>query len=798
MGNINSEQQDKSEVENMAGDNRRTFIKKVTAASVTLAGTNLFSFAVDGSVSEAVTFNEVVAFNGVVAVNEAVTVIDVPWFKRVKRWGQINITLNTAANFDIAWWRDYWKKTETQGIVLNAGGIYAYYPTKVPHHYRAPLLGDHDLFGDLCRAAHEDGLVVFARMDSGSVPTEEFYNAHPDWFSVDANGKPFITDGRYRTCVNGPYYNEHIPAILTEIATLYKPEGFTDNSWAGLGVSTPCFCENCKKSFLKYSGKEIPRSKNWNDQVFRYWMAWNYKRRSEIWDLFTSTSKAAGGPTCTWSGMTSGSVISSGDFRDLKEICNRADIIMLDHQSRTSDGGFQQNAEVGKYIHGLLGWDKVAAESMAIYGPRLASKTAPETQMWMLEGIAGGIAPWWHTVSGYHEDRRRYESVSPVYLWHKANEKYLFNRTPIATVGVVWSQGNSNWFGRDDMNTRVELPWRGIMNALVRARIPFVPVNADHIDREAKILSSLILPNFGSMTDAQVASVKRFVADGGGLLATGESSLYDSYGDPRPDYALGDLFGAHLSGKGKTLSSESASSFKRNEVKSLHTYLRLTPELGRNVDGPHNGTEPIVSSERHPVFKGFDKTDIIPFGGVLEFVKTDSRANVLLTFIPVSPTMPPEDAWMRVPRTDIPGLIVNITAGGSRIAFMPADIDRQFARDNYPDHGNLLANLVCWVSKDNIPLIVEGAGLIDCNLYHQPGSLILHMTNLISAGTWRTPMDEFIPIGPISVRVKLAKDIPGKNINMLVSGQKISSVVKDGWCHFQVKSILNHEVIVVS
>ena len=113
--------------------------------------------------------------------------------------------------------------------------------------------------------------------------------------------------------------------------------------------------------------------------------------------------------------MTSGSVIISGDFRDLKELCDRADIIMLDHQSRIDSAGFQQNAEAGKYIHGLLGWDKVAAESMALYGSRLSSKAAPESQMWMLEGMAGGIAPWWHTVSGCSEDRRRFETVPPVY-----------------------------------------------------------------------------------------------------------------------------------------------------------------------------------------------------------------------------------------------------------------------------------------------------------------------------------------------------------------------------------------------
>jgi hypothetical protein len=757
------------------GNSRRSFLKKATAATITLAASNLLILAEDISVTENLQLKEL------------------PWYRRVKRWGQINITLDTAANFDIAWWRNYWKKTQTQGIVLNAGGIYAYYPTKVPHHYRAPLLGDHDIFGDLCNAAHEDGLVVFARMDSGTVPTEEFYNAHPDWFSMNAEGKPFITDGRYRTCVNGPYYNEHIPAILAEIATLYKPEGFTDNSWAGLGINTPCYCENCKKSFRDKTGKEIPK-KNWDDKVFRDWVEWNYRRRSEIWDLFTRTSKAAGGPNCTWSGMTSGSVISSGDFRDLKEICSRADIIMLDHQSRSDTAGFQQNAEAGKYIHGLLGWDKVAAESMAIYGPRLASKAAPEAQMWMLEGIAGGIAPWWHTVSGYHEDRRRYETVAPVYLWHKANEEFLFDRTPVASVGVVWSQANSNWFGRDETSLMVEQPWRGIMNALVRARIPFIPVNADHIDREAAQLLSLVLPNFGAMTDAQVISVKRFVAGGGGLLATGESSLYDNYGDRRPDYALGDLFGAHVEEKPKAGSE----TLRRWAARNYHTYLRLTPELGRNVDGPHNGAEPIVSSERHQVLKGFDKTDIIPFGGLLEPVRTDSGAQVLMTFIPVSPTMPPEDAWMRVRKTDIQGLIVNTTADGSRVAFMPADIDRQFARDNYPDHGNLLANLIRWVSKDNIPLIVEGTGLVDCNIYHQPGRLILHIANLISAGTWRGPIDEFIPIGPVSVKIKLTKDVKGEYLNLLVAGQKISAIVKDGWCHFQIQTILNHEVVVIT
>ncbi len=725
---------------------------------------------------------------------------EIPWYRRVTRWGQINITLDTANNFDIKWWRDFWKKTHTQGIVLNAGGIYAYYPSKVPNHFIAPLLDSKDLFGDLCRAAHQDGLVVFARIDSGSC-VEQYYNVQPDWFALDEEGEPYRREEGFRTCINSSYYHEHIPAILTEVATLYQPEGFTDNNWEGLGINQPCFCENCRKDFYEKTGKEIPRSQDWDDEVFRDWIDWNYRRRLEVWEFFTRTTKAAGGPHCTWAGMVSGTVIHSGSFCDLKDLSDHADIMMLDHQRRTDDAGFQQNSEAGKYIHGLLGWDKIAPESMRIYSPRLTSQVTPEAEMWMLEGFAGGIAPWWHTVSGYHEDRRRYDIVEPIYNWHKLNEEFLYNRKPVATVGVVWSQGNSTWYGRNETNLMVDLPWRGIMTALVRARIPFIPVHADHIDREAENLVSLILPNFGAMTDSQVTSVKRFVESGGGLFATGETSLFDQYGDLRQDYALGEIFGAHCIGQKENTSREALRRWSNSSVwagPTYHTHLRLTPELGRNIDGPKNGTEPEVTSTRHPIFKGFDKTDILPFGGLLDPINVEPEAKVLMTFIPGCPVLPPEDAWMRITRTNIPGLIIKASANRGRVVFMPADIDRQYARDNYADHGNLLANIVRWVSNDDIPLVVDGAGMLDCNLYHQPGRMILHIANLISAGTWRAPIDEYIPVGPIHVKMRLTDDIGGRNMKLLVSGQKITARSKNSWCEFTIGSVLNHEVVVIT
>jgi hypothetical protein len=762
-------------------ESRRTFLKKAALAGGTVVGGGLFPFASQSA-------------GGAQAATAAA-----PWHRRTLRWGQTNITEPDPQRYDIDWWRQHWKRTQVEGVIINAGGIVAYYPSEVPFHQPAQFLDGRDLFGELCRAAQQEGLAVFARMDSNRAHLD-LYRAQPGWFTMDAAGKPYKAGDLFVTCINGPYYDEHIPAIMREIIERYHPEGFTDNSWSGLGRAHICHCQNCQKKFQALTGHSIPRDKNWNSQVYRQWIEWNYARRLELWDANNAVTRTAGGPDCIWVGMNSGSISGQGQsFRDYKQICARTDMIMLDHQARSDANGFQHNGETGKLIHSLLGWDKLIPESMAMYQAgrptfRLSSKPEPEARMWMIEGIAGGLQPWWHHVGAYHEDRRMYRTAGPFYRWHKLNQEFLVNRHPIASVGVVWSQQNNDFFGRDDAELLVELPWRGLTQALIRARIPYLPVHADHIERDAPLFSALILPNLAAMSDEQVASVRRFVKGGGGLLATGESSLLDQWGDPRPDFALSDLFGVHLE---EASSAGDEAKRKRHASETAHSYLRLSPERRALVDGPITGSEPLVTTERHEILRGFEETDILPFGGVLEPLRLESSAQVLMTFVPPFPIYPPETAWMRTPETDLPGLILNSVSGAGRVAFLPSDLDRRFGRDNLPDHGQLLANLVRWVAREDIPLAVQGAGLIDCQLYQQPGRLILHLVNLTSPGAWRQPLHELIQIGPLRVRVKLPADVRGKRARLLVSGGNTPASVSKGWCSFDVRSILDHEIVVI-
>src|SRR5437773_10198797 len=75
-----------------------------------------------------------------------------PWYRRTIRWGQTNITERDPARYDIEWWRQFWKRTAVQGVVINAGGIVAYYPSKFPLH--------HQIGRASCRERVESSVVV--------------------------------------------------------------------------------------------------------------------------------------------------------------------------------------------------------------------------------------------------------------------------------------------------------------------------------------------------------------------------------------------------------------------------------------------------------------------------------------------------------------------------------------------------------------------------------------------------------------------------------------------------------------
>lgn len=704
---------------------------------------------------------------------------DIPWYKRTVRWGQTNLTEMDPVHCDLNWWREYWRRTRVQGIIVNAGGIVAYYPSTLESHYRAQGLGDRDLLGDFVSSGRKEGLTILARMDINRV-TEDFYENHPDWFVVNSAGKPHTVDGRYFSCINSDYYKKYIPQVLKEIITSYQPDGFTDNSWTGVSRQIICHCVNCKKKFKEECELDLPISVDWDDPIYQRWIKWSYNCRIENWDLFNKVTQEFGGPDCLWLGMVNANPVKShASFCDLKEVGERSKIIMCDHQSRDDLNGFEQNSLNGSLLHGLAGWDKVIPESMANYirgvrSFRLGSNPPKETQLWMIEGFMGGISPWFHHIGAVHEDRRQYNIAPSIMQWHEENERYLYNRLPIANIGLVWSQDNTDFYGRDATDEKVSLPWHGFVKALTRARIPFVPVHADHIARESANLDVLVLPDLAAISDKQCQAIRDFVEAGGSLVFTGASATLNEWGEARNEFPLESITGIkHLYRVEGAVKNQTSNWI----FFDAHNYLRL-PE------------------DRHPVLNGFEDTDILPFGGQLHRVETSEQMKTITTYIPAFPIYPPEFSWMREPSTDIPTMLAGEHASGGRVFYFAGDVDRCYGRTHLPDLGDLLSNAVKWAADDHIPLKVEGPGYLDCKLYRQKGRLIVHLVNV--SGTNLNPgyVEEFLPVGPISVSVRMDGIVP-KYAQLKVLGIEVQPEINNSWVTVRVDLLTSHELIIL-
>ncbi|MFW5880481.1 MAG: beta-galactosidase trimerization domain-containing protein [Spirochaetota bacterium] len=707
-----------------------------------------------------------------------------PWYTSVHRWGQTNLTEIDGSVYDRAFWRDYWKKTRTEGVIVNAGGIVAYYPSDIPLHYRAEHLGDRDLFGEIVADAREDGLAVLARMDCNRA-TAEFHAAHPDWFVVRADGSPVETQGRFVSCVNSPYYKEHIPRILKEVIDRYHPDGFTDNSWTGAGASTICYCPHCTAKFRITHGGELPAAPDWDDPVYRQWITWSYRCREENWDLFNEVTTSHGGPDCLWLGMVNANPFRSHlNFADLREVGRRSKILMCDHQSRDALNGFEQNVVNGGLLHSITTPDTIIPQSMAHYvrgiqAFRRASMPAEETRTWMRCGFAGGISPWWHHVGSVQEDARQFETSSALLRWHESADEYLHGRVSLANVALIWSHQNVDFYGRDDEFEKCALPWRGMTAALTRSRIPFTPVHAADIPTDTSVYRTLVFPDVAALGDESIHRIHAFADAGGSLVITGRTGTLDDQGADRDVWPLADLVGYAPAGTSHGVGSVPSSNW---EVHEGHSYLRLTDR------------------KRTGILSGFPNTEILPFGGTVHDYKPvashSDAAGVLATFIPPFPIYPPEFAWMRTPQTDIPALIAGNLDGGGRVVLLPADVDRQYGRIRLPDEGTLLSSAVAWATG-TIPVDVSGPGYLSCQIYRHEAGLVLHIVNLTGLNEWPGYAEEPVPVGPIQVTLG-GPEVAWQEAESLVTGEKRQlRRTTGGRLRFELPQVADHDVIVL-
>lgn len=683
------------------------------------------------------------------------------WFDRPMRWVQLTLVENDPGRFDPQFWIDYFRRLHADAATLSAGGIVAYYPTEVPLHHRSAWLGDRDPFGVLVAGCRGLGMNVLARTDPHAV-RDEVRRAHPDWIAVTKDNEPcrhWANAELWVTCALGPYNFDFMDQVHREIVSKYRVDGIFANRWAPQGGI--CYCVHCQKNFKDTTGRELPRTADPHDPVRREFLAWRKARLTELWRRWDATIRAVN-PEARF--------IPNGP-PDLKTAGELAPIQFADYQARRGVTPPWANGRRAKEYRSVLGPRPIGGIfSVGLEEPyrwKDSVQSEPEIRLWVAEGTANGMRPWVTKFSGVLYDRRWLPIVERIYQWHFDHERYLRNEAPLARVALLHSeQTATHHLGVAD-GDRPDDHVRGMYHALVEARVPFELVHeafltADRLDR----FKLLILADTAALSDSQCAAIRAYVDRGGSVVATFASSLYDEAGHRRDDFGLADVFGVSFD--------------KRVDGPMQNSYLSLDAD-------PSTGL-------RHPILNGLDDASRIINGVFRIAVRPTTEFPSPVTLIPTYPDLPMEDVYPRVPRTDTRELYVR-ELGCSRIVYFPWDIDRTFWEVMCVDHGRLLRNAVAWALNEPPVVEIEGHGLLDVSLWRQRHSMTVHLVNLSNPMMMKGPLRETIPVGPLSVRVRMPAGVQAKTVRLLTAGTSPRAQHTHRLLTVELPTVELHEVI---
>jgi hypothetical protein len=691
------------------------------------------------------------------------------WFERPMRWAQLTLVENDPGQYDPRFWLEYFRRIHADGACLSAGGCVAYYPSKIPLHYRSPWMKGSDPFGELVAGCRKLGMVVVARTDPHAVH-QDVCDAHPDWIAVDAEGQKrrhWASPDLWVSCALGPYNFEFMTQVTREIVSLYAVDGIFSNRWSGSGM---CYCAHCARNFRSFAGMDLPRSDDPQDPKRRAYIVWRQQRLFELWRLWDREIRKLNPGAC-FIANAGGGALSNLDMKTIGEL---APTLFADRQARRGVAPPWTNGKNGKEYRATLGGKPIVGIfSVGLEEPyrwKDSVQSPAEIRIWVVDGIANGLRPWFTKFSGTLYDQRWLKVVEDIYAWHHKCERYLRNEEPVARVGMVYSQQTATYYGGPHAAQKVEDHTLGFYQALVEARIPFEMVHdrlldQDHID----VFKVLILPNIAALSNIQCDQLRSFLHRGGSLVATYETSLYDEWGVPREDFGLGDVFGATFKG--------------RREGPMQNSYLRIEKDA--------------ATQQYHPLLAGLEDAGRI-INGVhrIETERREPGPSSPLTLIPSYPDLPMEEVYPRQPKTEIPGVFLS-ERRGSRVVYFPWDVDRTFWEILCVDHGTLLRNSVRWAANEEEPVRVSGPGLLDVTVWRQKSSMTVHLVNLNNAMTMKGPFREFVPIGEQTVRVRLPAGRKALKVQLLVSGNRPRAFEAGGLLEVKIPSILAHEVLAI-
>jgi hypothetical protein len=414
------------------------------------------------------------------------------WMREPIRWVQNNLR-QVDATLDARRLAQQLADMRANVVLMGMGGIVSYYPTSVAYHYPSPdLPAGRDMFGDVLRECHSRKIRVVGRYDL-SKTRKDVFDAHPEWFFRQSDGRPVIYNGLYSTCINGGYYRDQAMKILTEGLEKYDVDGLFFNmfgnqsrDYSGRYVGL-CHCEACRTKYRREYGREIPEE---SDESYRKFMFVSSREVAAEIGRLIRTKRPGAGYFNYIQEYTDG-VMSESNTAVARPL-------PLWPYSASDNVNRARNSQPGKMSVDLN-------MQFVDYWWRFATVPRGEIALRAWQNIAhGGALTFEMNGTFEQQDRQALETAKPIFRWVAANEDYYVGQTSGARVLLLGAPpGAGREFGVE--------PYRGIFRLLTEEHIPFAV--SDNMEWLGKRDFDLVIA-----TDWAPAGLRQYAESGGRVL----------------------------------------------------------------------------------------------------------------------------------------------------------------------------------------------------------------------------------------------------------------------------------------
>ncbi len=638
---------------------------------------------------------------------------------------------------------------------ISAAGIVAWYPTKLPYQRVNEYLKG-DFIGEVIEEAHKRDIKVLLRVDV-TKQYDDQYEKHPDWFIHDAEGRPVRNWEMLATCLHGPYVQECNFEILEELLDRYDLDGFNYNGYR----YKDCYCDRCRAAFKEATGHDLPTKENWNDPVWRTYVDFRYRTVVEnvrrIQDFVHSRRPDA--------------VVLVPAFITLDQperLCRAGwgaetmllvDVISCEAYNalgRSFPRWIYLAGEESKISRSMEKPTKISLTYSEIFASRRSGQPAVQYTYDIMQIAAHGGNPN-AALSGNFEqdDRKSLPAIKQTFNFMKTNTEFYDGAKSVASTMLYYSQRTMDFYGRGNSREKALFEYRGFYEALVHSHLQFDVFHDGTLTKEKlSRYNTVVLANVACLDEKELRLFDEFVAGGGNLIVSYETSLYNEQGEKRDRFGLDCM------------------AFELGDV--------------RNMVGSY-----LMIGDRR-LLKSFGEVDLIALNGELLCVEpVDAKAEWRrdLAATPAVKNNTPEFAYWEG-TTEEYGLHIT-RHGDGRVVYLPWSIGKLYHVQGVPEYCHLIADLIDELNGER-EVLTNVPSTVEVSLTEVEKGLVVHLLN--ATGHISKPLTEVIPVHDIELKIRT----PGDTVLSLVSSQALESSRSGEYVTVSIPHLDTYDVLVIN